>query len=70
MTVGTIDSKHPAAVLAEYRARSHPVLLEQAAKFKSLSPVDQRELLFHMLAHATIAISKLTAQMEQPCPKK
>lgn len=70
MTTGTIDSKHPAEVLAQYRALSHPVIKDQAAKFKSLAPSDQRELLFHMLAHQTVVLNRLTSQMEQLCPKK
>ncbi len=71
MSAGTIDSKHPADVLGEYRARSHPVIKEQAQKFKSLSPSDQRELLFHMAAHQTVVLNKLTNQMETIlCPKK
>ena len=70
MTIGTIDSKHPADVLVEYRARSHPVIKDQAAKFKSLAPADQRELLFHMLAHQSVVLNNLMSQMESLCPKK
>jgi hypothetical protein len=65
MTPGTIDSKSPVQVLADYRAKGHPIIKEQAQKFKSLSPSDQRELLFHMLAHESVVLNRLTQQMEE-----
>ncbi len=76
MTIGTIDSKHPAEVLAQYRTVSHPVFIDQARKFKSLAPADQRELLFHMLMHQTVVVNKLQILIENEqiyrelCPSK
>jgi hypothetical protein len=70
MTIGIIDSKSPALVLADYRAKGHPIIREQAQKFKSLSPSDQRELLFHMIAHETVVLNRLTQQMEMLCQAK
>jgi hypothetical protein len=67
---GTIDSKHPAEVLEQYRSISHPVILEQAKRFRSLAPADQRELLFHMLAHESITVNKMRQTLETLCPKK
>lgn len=59
MTIGTIDSKSPPEVLADYRRNGHPAILEQAKKFRTLSP-----------AHETMTLNKIRVQVETLCQTK
>ena len=43
------DNNDPVKLLAEYRRRAAPHITEALARFRSMGPSDQRELLFHLL---------------------
>jgi hypothetical protein len=53
------DRFSPAAMLDAYRGNANDYMREQVVAFKSLSPTDQREFLFYMMANMAIAQSAI-----------
>lgn len=53
------DRFDPHHMLETYRANANDFMREQAKAFRSLSPSDQREFLFYMMANMAIAQAAL-----------
>ena len=51
-------------MLREYRRQSDDQMREQANEFRSLSPVDQRELVFWMIMHLTAGLQYVHSLVE------
>lgn len=54
----------PANMLREYRRQSDDQMREQATEFRSLSAVDQRELIFWMIMHLTAGLQHVHSLIE------
>jgi hypothetical protein len=50
-----MDRFTPAYMLETYRSNANDYMREQVAAFRSMSPTDQREFLFFMMANMAIA---------------
>jgi hypothetical protein len=65
----------PANMLESYRGNANDFMRKQVAQFKQLSPGDQREFLFFMMANmaisqAAIIDSMVVMDASQPDPKE
>lgn len=54
----------PANMLDAYRANANDFMRGQVAQFKAMSPGDQREFLFYMMANMAISQAALVDSIE------
>lgn len=54
----------PAHMLESYRGNANDFMRQQVAAFKAMSPTDQREFLFFMMANMAIAQSAIVDCMQ------
>jgi hypothetical protein len=52
----------PHMMLDQYRKNADEFTKRQAELFRAMGPLDQRELLFWMIMHASMVIGGITAQ--------
>lgn len=59
----------PANMLDAYRGNANDFMRNQAAQFKAMSPSDQREFLFYMMANMAISQAAIVDSMVIAEPK-
>lgn len=60
----------PANMLDAYRANANDFMRKQAAQFKAMSPGDQREFLFYMMANMAVSQAAIIDSMVIAEPPK
>lgn len=59
----------PLEVLEQYKLQSDESMQEQAALFRAMAPLQQRELLFYMMMHTTSIVQQLHASIDASAAK-
>lgn len=60
------DKFHPHTMLETYRANANDFMRQQATEFRSMSPSDQREFLFWMMANMAISQAAIVDCLPDP----